>query len=324
MSALRRLVPSMNALLAFESAARCGSFARAAAELSVTPPAVSRMIGRLEDHLGVRLIQRMPTGNTLTESGAILFEGIEKSFRGVEAALREIERRRSDDRSVTLSVSTAFTTHWLMPRFSRFQADLPEIDLRFQLLPGPLGGPVDDVDLGMRFDAFGRDHDVRLLAPEVLLPICTPAYRERLRNGRIPPESEAVINLSSAQPDWSNLVDFNGAFETGHSLAFSDYTIVVQAALLGQGVALGWLSVVAHWLCVGSLVPASTKLRVTGRPCQLVRSRARPLRPAVAAVRDWIAEEVRREISAIDRTYPELELVATMNDLSGRAGATRS
>ena len=313
MSSLRRLVPSLNALLAFEAAARCGSFAKAAAELSVTPPAVSRMIGRLEEHVGVRLIHRMASGNVLTESGTILFEGIEKSFRGIETALREIERRRFDDKSVTLSVSTAFTTHWLMPRFPRFQADLPEIDLRFQLLPGPLGGPVDDVDLAMRFDQFGPDHEIRLLAPEVVLPICTPAYRERLRDGDIAPGSEAVINLSNAQPDWSHLVDFNAAFENGHSLAFSDYTIVVQAALLGQGVALGWLSVVAHWLCVGSLVPASDKLRITGRPCQLVRARSRALRPAVGMVRDWIGEEVRREISEINALYPELGLAPSLH-----------
>lgn len=308
----------MNALLAFEAAVRCGTFAKAADELSVTPPAVSRMIARLEDHLGTRLIQRSPTGNTLTENGSILFEGIAKSFSGIQRALEEISRRQSGSQSVTLSVSTAFTTHWLMPRFNRFQAALPQVDLRFQLLPGPLGGPVDDVDLGMRFDGFAADHDVLLLAPEVLLPICSASYRDRLRDGRLPPDSEAIINLSSAQPDWSNLVDFTGAFQTGHSLAFSDYAIVVQAALLGQGVALGWLNVVAHWLCTDALVPASTKLRVTGRPCQLVHSRARPTRPAVSAVRDWIAEEVSQELATIDDKYPELHLAEALRNAQAR------
>ncbi|WP_182085904.1 LysR family transcriptional regulator [Aureimonas sp. ME7] len=312
MPSLRRLVPSMNTLLAFEAAVRCGSFAKAATELSVTPPAVSRMIGRLEDHLGTRLIHRSATGNTLSENGTILFDGISQSFRGIEAALEEIARRQSGSQSVTLSVSTAFTTHWLMPRFNRFQQDLPHVDLRFQLVPGALGGAVDEVDLGMRFDAFGADHEVLFLAPEVLLPICSAAYRDQLRDGRLPTDSEAIINLSSAQPDWSNLVDFTGAFQTGHSLAFSDYTIVVQAALLGQGIALGWLSVVAHWLCVDALVPASAKMRITGRSCQLVRARDRPARPAVTAVRDWIAAEVSHELATIDAKYPELHLAGAL------------
>ena len=314
MSSLRRLVPSMNALLAFEAVVRCGSFARAASEMRVTPPAVSRMVGRLEDHIGTRLLNRAPGGNTPTMDGSILFEGISKSFRGIEAALKEIERRRSDSQSVTLSVSTAFTTHWLMPRFPRFQAEVPNVDLRFQLLPGPIGGPVDDVDLGMRFDAFGADHEVLLLAPEVLLPICSASYLERQKRGRLGPDGEAVINLTGAQPDWSGLVDFSDAFQAGHALAFSDYTIVVQAALLGQGIALGWLSVVAHWLSVGSLVPASNRLRVTGRPCQIVRSRSRPARPAVVAVRDWIAEEVRHEIRVIDAKFPELKLASAVRN----------
>lgn len=310
---LRRLVPSMNALFAFETAARLGNFAQAAKELSVTPPAVSRMIARLEEHLGVRLIHRLPTGNRLTDDGAILFEGIAKSFAGIEQALLAIEARRSGSESVTLSVSTAFTTHWLMPRLQRFQADLPTVDLRFQLLPGPLGGPVDDVDLGMRFGGFTEGHDVTDLAPEILLPICSPGYRRSPSSEGFQPDVETIINLSKAQPDWSGLFSFPSERPPSHSLAFSDYAIVVQAALLGQGVALGWLSVVAHWLCVDALVPATSRIMVTGRPCQLVRSRARPLRPAVAAVRDWIASEVATELRQIDAKFPELELRRTLD-----------
>lgn len=93
-----------------------------------------------------------------------------------------------------------------------------------------------------------------------------------------------------------------------NSVAFSDYTIVVQAALLGQGVALGWLTVVGHWLCVDALVPASARIMLTGRPCQLVRSKAKPARPAVIAVRDWIAREMREELATLDAKFPELRL----------------
>lgn len=319
MSTLRRLVPSMNALLAFEASVRCGSFAGAARELNVTPAAVSRMVARLEDHLGTRLLLRSASGNRPSESGGLLFEGVSKSFRGIEAALLEIEARKRGSRHVTLSVSTAFTTHWLMPRMGRFQADLPEVDLHFRLLPGPLGGPVDDVDLGMRFDAFGAGHEVTFLAPEIVLPVCSADYaRSAGGDAAAGAARVAVIGLSGAQHDLSDLVEAAGGAEPAQSLAFSDYAIVVQAALLGQGVALGWLNVVAHWLSVGALVPAAPRIRVTGRPCQLVRSRSKPSRPAVAAVRDWITGEMRREIAAIDGRYPELGLAAVV-----RAGSPR-
>lgn len=310
----------MNTLLAFEASVRCGSFAGAARELNVTPAAVSRMVARLEDHLGTRLLHRSATGNRPSESGGVLFEGVSKGFRGIEAALVEIEARKRGSRHVTLSVSTAFTTHWLMPRMGRFQAALPEVDLNFRLLPGPLGGPVDEVDLGMRFDAFGADHEVTFLAPEIVLPVCSAEYARAAGGGAAAAGAAkvaraartAVIGLSGVRHDLSDLVEAAGGAGTAHSLAFSDYAIVVQAALLGQGVALGWLNVVAHWLSVGALVPAAPRIRVTGRPCQLVRSRSKPARPAVAAVRDWIAAEMRHEIAAIDGRYPALGLAAAV------------
>ncbi|KQT68952.1 MULTISPECIES: LysR substrate-binding domain-containing protein [unclassified Aureimonas] len=309
MSSLRRLVPSMNALLAFEASVRLKSFAGAARELNVTPAAVSRMVARLEAHVGLRLLLRSATGSSPTDSGALLFAGLTKSFAGIEAALTEIEARRSGQRSVTLSVSTAFTTHWLMPRMGRFQAELPEIDLHFRLLPGPARGPVDDVDLGMRFDAFDMAHEVTLLAPEVVLPVCSPAYRDA--HG---PEvgGGAMIDLSGEAGLSDLLGDLAGTIRPAQSLAFSDYAIVVQAALLGQGVALGWLNVVAHWLREGALVPAAPRLRVTGRPCQLVRLKARPASPAVEAVRDWIAAEMAAEIAAIDTRHPALGLARSI------------
>jgi len=316
MSYLRKTLPSMNALFVFEAAARRGNFSKAAEELNVTQPAVSRMLARLEDRLCVSLFRRTASGLVLTDDGQILYQRISEGFRGIETAVREIEARRTGTETVTLSVSTAFTTHWLMPRMNKLQREFPSVDLRFQLLSGPLGGPVDDVDLGMRFVEGGdARHQAVLIMPEILLPICSPGYREEMTKPGDDGDfgAKTIINLNKAQPDWSSLFSFGaGASKAAiatNSLIFSDYAIVVQAALLGQGVALGWVNVVSHWLRTGSLVPAASEVIVTGRLCHLVNTRDRPLRSAAADIRDWIIEETRADITTIDRVYPALHLV---------------
>ncbi|MGY3368637.1 DNA-binding transcriptional LysR family regulator [Bradyrhizobium sp. GM2.4] len=132
------MLPSSNALFVFDAAARNGSFTAAAAELNVTQPAVSRMLGQFEDHLGVRLFDRKAGRAVLTEEGELLYRRVLEGFRSIESGLVEIERRRKGTETVTLSVSSAFTTHWLMPRIDKLQKQFPQVDLRFQLISGAL------------------------------------------------------------------------------------------------------------------------------------------------------------------------------------------
>jgi DNA-binding transcriptional LysR family regulator len=309
MNKLRRALPSMNSLFTFEAAARCGNFSRAADELNVTPAAVSRMISRLEQHLDMALFMRGSGGVGLSESGRILFDAIARGFSGIEDALREIEERRVGVQTVSLSVSTGFTTHWMMPRMAEFKKQFPAIDLRFQLVMGAVSGPVDDVDLGMRF-VHGADdrHEAAYIMPEILVPICSPDYRESHGSGKRGVERmpDTTINLSDAQPNWSSLFSPANESDAINSMIFSDYAIVVQAALLGQGVALGWLNVVAHWLRTSALVPAREHLMMTKRRLHLVRLRDKPARPIVMQVRDWMIAEIADDVAAVDKLYPKL------------------
>lgn len=300
----------MNGLFTFEAAARCGSFSKAADELNVTPAAVSRMISRLEDHLDTVLFLRQSGGVSLTENGQLLFDAIARGFAGIEGALREIEDQKTGLETVTLSVSTGFTTHWMMPRMADFKKEFPAVDLRFQLVMGALSGPVTDVDLGMRFvDGADERHEAVFVMPEILLPICSPEYRisHAAPDGSMG-VPDTTINLSEAQPSWSQLFTPAHGGETPNSMIFSDYAIVVQAALLGQGVALGWLNVVAHWLRTQALVPAREHLLVTGRRCHLVRLRDKPARPVVGKVRDWMIAELSADVAAVSARYPALQI----------------
>jgi len=312
---LRKKLPSANALFVFEAAARCGNFTRAAHELYVSQPAVSRMLARMEDHIGVRLFERVRGGIELTESGRIMYRAISEGFSGIENAIREIEARTTGVESVTLSVSTSFTTHWLMPRMSRLNEAFPDTDLRFQLISGRIGGPLNDVDLGMRFLHDGEiDGNTVLVMPETLLPVCNERYQQtaQTRAGRA--HGDTVIVMDDEHRGWHDRFEASAgnARHVAALLSFSDYAIVVQAALLGQGIAVGWLNVVSHWLAQGALVPAGRKVIVTDRRCCLITPTNRPLRPIVANVRDWLIAEARNDLRVVDTKHPDLRLLEAM------------
>src|SRR5690606_19034421 len=114
----------------------------AAEELCVTGPAVSRTIARLEAHLGVALFRRTSAGAVLTAEGAALHSGISASFDEIEKTLLRVRRaQRPRLQTIVLSASSAFATHWFMPRLAGFRQRFPRVDIRFQLISGPLQGP---------------------------------------------------------------------------------------------------------------------------------------------------------------------------------------
>ena len=311
MSTLRRKLPSSSSLFVFEAAARCGSFTRAADELCVSQPAVSRMLSRLEEHLGVQLFERVRGGARLTESGSILYRRVQEGFSTIESAISEIEARATGIETVTLSVSTAFTTHWLMPRMSRFSQRFPTVDMRYQLMSGRIGGPLVDVDLGMRYlDVGSLKPTESLVIPEITLPVCNPQYLGDVLLGKGKKRTPTLISMDNQEREWASAFETTG--RTVNTLVFSDYAVVVQAALLGQGMALGWLNVISNSLCKGELVPAVDACRVTSRRCCLVVPANRPVRPVVENVRDWIIEEMHADMLKIDALYPHLGLASIL------------
>jgi DNA-binding transcriptional LysR family regulator len=313
---LRQKLPSPNALFVFEAAARCSNLTRAAQELDVSQPAVSRMLARLEDHIGVRLFERVRGGIELTESGKILYRAIAEGFSAVENAIREIEVRAAGVEPVTLSVSTGYVTHWLMPRMSRLNQAFPNIDLRFQLLSASGAGSLTDVDLAMRFLYDEEiDENAMPVMPETMLPVCSRGYADAAR-------SDTIIVMGDEQRGWHERFDaFAGQQRhVANTLSFNDYASAVQAALLGEGIALGWLNVVSHWLAQGALLPAEEGVIVTNRRCCLVTPADKPLRTIVANLRDWLIEESRNDLRMIEQKYPKLNLRDVMQRTALKSG----
>lgn len=307
MSGLRRLVPSLNTLFSFEAAVRCGSFARAATELGVTAPAVSRNIARLEDHLGLVLFHRTATGVRLSAAGQRLHLALHKGFAEIEAALEELRGSPEQAGPVVLSVSSAYATHWFIPRLARFRADFPGVEVRFHLIAGPIGGGLGDADIAMRFDPEPSDRlHLQPLFPEQVIPVAAPGYRGQAQAGPLLAGAAPFIELCGAAPDWAALLgrppDGGGA---DPGMVISDYSVVVQAALLSQGLALGWVNVVSRLLCEGQLQPVGDRLVQSGRTCCLLRRRV-PRSPVVPAICDWIAARYADDFATLVQLHPAL------------------
>lgn len=282
----------------FEAAARHLSFTAAGREFNVTQPAVSRMIARLESHLDARLFRRLPTGLELTEEGRLLYRAVSAGFQQVEVALDELRAANGDAGIVTISVSSAFAMHWFMPRFDLFRQAFPDIDLRFQLVHGEPVGPLEGVDFGIRYNRQpGADHHHWKLIDEIIVPVCSPAYLAV--HGSLDDctdlSGHTLAHLSGAtRVPWRRFLAETGypSSTGGRSLTFSDYALVIQAAVKGQGIALGWWHVVVNELHQQGLVRAGRKEFRTGDSYNLVASAARAPRKSAILVRDWLLAEM--------------------------------
>jgi len=297
-----RLGAATRALFVFEAAARTGSFSAAGREFNVTQPSVSRAIAQLEGELCLRLFDRGPTGIALTPAGQRIFDAVSQGFSGIAGAIAEAQGQLARTR-VTLSFSSSFATHWLLPRLDRFKAAFPGIELRLDLVPGMLGDPPPHADIATRIvRADDPRHHIWPFAPEIILPVCSPAYLASRGPLTDDPSGHVFLNLDEAHGGyWQSLL---GRARSGQWHSFSDYSVVLQAAERGEGIALGWVSVVSRPLRLGTMVAASDKTLRTGRHHSLIAPRARFLAPVVPQICDWLAGLMAEDLAAIGMDQP--------------------
>lgn len=304
---LRRHIPSASALVAFEAASRLGSFSRAARELNITQPAVSHAVAALEKHLGRKLFVRSGPRLLLTEDGEKLGRVTSRSFGAIEEVLEDMTSRDSSREIVMLSISSGMATHWLMPRYDRFRKQFPNVDLQFQLIPGSVGGPLYNCDLGLRV-ASGRDSQALegWFAPERVLAACSPAYLADHGQLETPKKNHALISLPEhwfGWPEFAHEAKMRFPPDT-ERLSFSDYSVCVQAALSGQGMLLGWTSVISRLIIDNLLVPASDTIVLTNRSYHFVTSSQRVTKPVVTAVRAWLIAEMEKDEEELASILP--------------------
>ena len=286
-----RRLPPLNALRAFEAAARHLSVKAAADELSVTPGAVSQLLKSLERALGVALFQRVNRGIYLTEAGQSYLPPVRNAFRQIAEATRRITAS-SDGGVLTVSTTPSFAAAWLVPRLKNFQDAHPDIDLQISATKSLVDFSRDGVDAAIRhgLGRYAGLHSERIFAVE-LLAIAAPGLVARLG---MPKSSRELVRWphvhDADRQDWNLWFQAQEIDDIGapRGPAFDDSNLLRQAVLAEQGAGLLPAALVASDLAAGRLVKLADIAWPEEFAYYLVYPKAFHDRPKVAAFRAWI------------------------------------
>jgi LysR family glycine cleavage system transcriptional activator len=286
MLAPRRL-PSLNGIRAFEAAARGGSFVAAAAELNVTPAAVSRLVRLLELRLGIALFARHANRLAPTAAGLAYQAGLTRLLDEA-ARLTEQVVAIGGARIVTVGVGPTFAVRWLIPRLADLQRQAPEIEVRV-VTGGQMVPFSDGWTCGIRLgDGTWPGLSATLLFPADLLPVAAPAIATRI-SAVADLARETLIRVAHAPEDWPRwlaAVDAPGIRAAGP--VFDYYGQALQAALDGLGVAMGVRPYIDDDLAAGRLVAPFADSVEKAQRWYLVHHPSRMAEPGFAAFRDWL------------------------------------
>jgi len=302
---MSRRLPPLNGLRAFEAAARHLSFSKAAQELNVTPGAISHQIKALEETVGQPLFHRRTRSLLLTEAGQralpALREGFDQLAEGAAAMTR-----RADTGVLTISTSPSTAGRWLVPRLDRFYDAHPGIDIRLHATLDVVDFDRDGIDAAIRYGG-GRypGLDTTLLAEDMIAPVCSPALVDGPRPLRTPDDLRHhhlihtdIGEFSGIYPTWDMWLRAAGVtgIDTRRGSRFMLSELAVQAAIEGQGVALGNQLIVDDDLAAGRLVkPFDPALQIRSDfAYYFVCPLGRRDDPQIAAFRDWLVDEAAK------------------------------
>lgn len=289
-------LPPLNSLVAFEAAARHLSFTLAARELNVTQGAISRQIRVLEDYLGTALFVRSTREINLTATGSQYYEAVRDSLQQVVHATAGIRHWRGSQQ-VTVITSTAMASLWLLPLVSEFQRQNEEIDLRIIATDQVSDFSRLDCDLALYYCSTPpKNVKVTPLFSEEIFPVCSPAYLAQHPEITVLEHLNACtwLWLEDPQRDW---IGWKEWFQRlGYSVPvprrrinINSYSMLIQSALAGQGIALAWSSLLGNHLQTGELVrPTQTTLRTDAQFCLLEPQGRGPNRQSVNLFRQWL------------------------------------
>lgn len=306
---MNQRLPSLNALRAFEAAARHLSLTKAAQELHVTPAAVSHQVKALEADLGVCLMLRIKGEFALTATAQAALPLLSGSFDQIAEAVRRL-RVDETNRFLTISVSPTFAATWLVRRLGAFNAAFPEIDVRLQTTNRVVDFVRDAVDVGIRFGAgrYPGTEAIRLFDEEIF-PVCSPALLERGPPLRHPADLtrhtllhvEWTWSLTKGEPlDWQMWLRAAGVKEVSdlRGPRFSHSNMALQAAIEGQGLALGSEALAGDELAAGRLVRLFDVALPVNFAYYLVYPEEVSTLPKIASFRQWMLEEIASTTAA--------------------------
>ncbi|MDV6249989.1 LysR substrate-binding domain-containing protein [Vibrio sp. EA2] len=293
----RNNMPSLQILVVFEASARLLSFTAAAKELGTTQSAVSQQVKGLEEWLETPLFERVYRGVKLTDEGQVLFNTTQSSLKALSDVLSKI-KQANKNRQIRFYTDFAFASYWLMPTLTAFRREHPHIDIRVETSQTPGDSLSQGTDIAI---VFGSGHlqgkKTKMLFSEVVYPVMSPHL---LREGSQQPVPEELAHLpllklkteaNASWITWENLLEkYDGSLVNSKSIMeFDNYTLLIQAAIAGQGIALGWEPLINSMTESGILVPLKDMTVRSDNGYYVVIPDQEPT-PEVSLFMDWLED----------------------------------
>jgi LysR family transcriptional regulator, glycine cleavage system transcriptional activator len=303
-------LPPLNAIRAFEAAARRGSFVEAAKDLHVTHWAIGKQIKHLEDWLGVPLFDRRTRGVALTDHGADLLSDVSAALARLTSAAGRLRGPRSARRVsgiVRVNVLSSFALRWLLPRLSRFQEAYASVEVKISTTSRKLRYVGSAFDIGIRVGAeHGSGIQCERLMPDRRLPVCSPAIlRDRPVETAQDLRRHVLLHSTttrSAWPQWFSAAGVSGLAPVRH-LELDHVYLQLEAAVDGLGVALGSLHLIEADIAAGRLVCPIAAPELRADDYQLVIRDDRLRDPAIKAFRGWILAAAKEPLVGIETAF---------------------
>jgi len=293
----RQLVPSLHGLLLFEAAARHLNFSTAAAELSITQPAVSHGIKQLEAMLGHPLFVREHRTLSLTTQGLRLYSAVANGLGTISETLSEISGSGHRDKIVA-SASAVLATEWLVPRLAGLRLDHPNLQVEIRCLDRDPELASSGIDVHIRMgDGNWPGYSSTQLWAEHIVPVCSEAFLERHGPFGSVQELLSCPLIHYVDPyrfrfgwaEWLRALELPVPPNLPVALEVNDYLLAQKAAEAGEGLVLGWRPIIDQALAGKRLAIAFPQTLETGRHHYAVTASAPKLRRAVVQFRDWLS-----------------------------------
>ena len=314
MGSPQRSLPPLEFLRGFEAAARHLSFTRAAAELFLTQSAVSRQIQALEAFVGMPLFERRHKALALTPAGEAYYRTVAQSLDLLRDATRRLRETRTGH-VLTVTTTVSFAALWLVPRLSRFRREHPQVDVRIAATFEVVDLEREGIDIAIRDCALAKaPPGAVFLVGEQLMPVCSPDYVREARREKRPLSKPAdlrhhvLLNLHDAPRRWPWLTwaawfEAMGAADLvpATTLTFDQYDQVLNAAVHGQGIALGRMSLAAQYVRSKRLVALFGREQRLARGYHAIYAKGAEDRKEARAFVDWIRAEISSDAASSGR-----------------------
>lgn len=297
-------LPPLNSLRAFVVAARHMSFSKASSELHVTPAAISQQIRQLEEQLDCELFRRSSRALALTEEGQACLPGLTEAFEKIVGALERIDATQEAG-PLTVSVAPSFAAKWLVPRLENFREIHSEIDVQISASMHLVDFASEEVDCAIRYGAgdYG-DLFAELILQETVFPVCSPLLQHDGAPPRHPGDLGRFTLLHDASPDqdpscpdwrmWLKAAGVSG-IDVARGVRFNQSSLVLEAAIAGQGVALAKGQLAAEDLRTGRLIRPFNGTQTLDFAYYLVCPQRKTSLAKVDAFRRWLHAQARHD-----------------------------